>query len=207
MKFLGPATELDGDVGPPPRPGHPPRSTGSVATRLRWSGSPTSASRCGWTCSWPGADRRGSSSAGARPPSSIWLPADQVWVTRTERRDREPPGGHLLGPARRGPSPTVGTGVDHHLRSRYGVGRTSDRISPCTSPPRSTTRSGPCAPWPTPTSARSPPSRWPGPGPAGQVPREHPQRHAPGRPAPQPAGRRGRLPAVPAGRRRSPWPT
>ena len=39
------------------------------------------------------------------------------------------------------------------------------------------------------------------PGPAGEIPREHPQRHASGRPAAQPAGGRGRLPAVPPGRR------
>ena len=42
---------------------------------------------------------------------------------------------------------------------------------------------------------------------AGQVPREHPERPAPGRAPPQPAGGRRRLPPGPAGLGRSRWPT
>ena len=81
MKFLGPATELDGAwVRPHDLVLHRDRGIGGHVAG--WSGSPISASRFGSTSSWTTGAPHGSSSARGAANELDLVPGDQAWVTR-----------------------------------------------------------------------------------------------------------------------------
>ena len=89
---------------------------------------------------------------------------------------------------------------DRRSRTCVGPERRRPECAACGSRPRRTTRCGRPSSSPRPSRRRARQGRAPRaePGDPAELPREHPDRAASGRHRPDPAGRRGRLPARPA---------